>query len=244
MKKIRSNNAVLRSLPGEAMKLRGADDDDTIILDGYAAVFDSKSEVMWDFVEIIRHGAFAKTLRETNDICAFNAHLHQQVLARTPDTLVVEEDEHGLRTEITIEPKITYAMDLVHSIRRKDIRKMSFGFWPIKTRWTITKDDEPDLCEILEAALFDVSPVAFPAYPATNIGEREFEIEGMTRRAALGDTRAAANLSRYVLEQKDNEPGAHSDEPTDRHSQSPILYNRVIEIRRRNLILCSEVTKC
>ena len=242
MKKIRSNSAVLRSLPGEALKLREADgpDDsqDEIILDGYAAVFDSESEVMWDFVEIIRKGAFTKTLSETNDICAFNAHLHEQILARTPDTLVVEEDDHGLRTSITIEPKITYAMDLVHSIRRNDIRKMSFGFWPIKTRWTTTEGDEPDLCEILEAALFDVSPVAFPAYPATNIGERAFEIEGLTRRAALGDTRAAANLSRYVLENKDAEPEPnHSEEPTDSHSQSLNLYTRTIEIRRRRLSL-------
>lgn len=255
MSKLRSDIIQLRSRPSGKVELRQAGESESIILDGVPVVYNSESVEMWGFVEIIRTGAYTKTLQESTDIASFNSHLHEQILGRVPDTLRLIDSATELKSEITIDPEVTYAMNLVRNIRAKKIYTMSHGFQSIKTRWTYNDGEEPDLCELLEGKLFEVSPVAFAAYPATSVGERSLKglaqlaadgnviaLEGLTRRSALGDTRAAEALAKIMTKQfMEPEPGSpHSGEPTDehssgeepneRHSLSPELYERIIQI--------------
>ncbi len=129
---------------------------------GYAAVFNSVQEIFPGFREVIRPGAFSKTIKEADIRCLIN-HDPNLVLGRNKSgTLKIWEDAKGLKYEVTL-PDTSYAKDLLESVSRGDVSGSSFAFRPIKERVTTE-----GVHEILEARLSDVSPVTYPAYPQTN----------------------------------------------------------------------------
>ena len=133
---------------------------------GHAAVFNSLSEDLGGLREIILPGAFTKTLKDKDDVRALVDHDPSKILGRTTaGTLELREDKKGLAVDIDT-PDTTVGRDIVESIGRKDVSKMSFGFRTIEDRW-ITKDGE-DVRELVAAKLYDVSPVTFPAYAGTD----------------------------------------------------------------------------
>lgn len=157
------NLAQLRADPGPDGRER---------IRGYAAIFNSWSEDLGGFRERIRPGAFAKTLQEA-DIRALWNHDSGVVLGRNKSgTLELVEDEIGLRVVIT-PPDTQNARDVMELIRRGDVDSMSFGFRTIRDEWN-TKANPPER-ELIEVALFDVSPVTYPAYPATTVNIRELQ---------------------------------------------------------------------
>ena len=150
-----------------------ADDGDSKKIRGYAARFDKLSEELWGFREKIAPGAFAKSIK-SDDIRALWNHDPNYVLGRNrSETLTLDEDEKGLRIEIT-PPDTQWARDLLVSIERRDVSQMSFGFITEKDAWD--RSDEKNVVRTLEQVrLFDISPVTFPAYPQTSVGVRSAE---------------------------------------------------------------------
>ena len=145
--------------------------DETPHISGYAAVFNSPSEEIeeWGFrfTEIIRKGAFAKTLKEA-DARALVNHDPNYVLGRnTARTLTLAEDQKGLAINVT-PPDTQWARDLQESMNRGDVNQMSFAFRVVKERYTENNEEKHVLRELLEVQLFDVSVVTYPAYPATS----------------------------------------------------------------------------
>jgi HK97 family phage prohead protease len=140
-------------------------------LEGHASVFDSLSLPMWGQREIIRAGAFAKTLADGADVRALFNHDPNFVLGRrTAGTLELKETDKGLHSVID-QPDTALVRDLVVvPVERGDIREMSFGFRTIK-EGVVLIDGEP-VSEIIEAQLLDVSVVTFPAYEATDVEVR------------------------------------------------------------------------
>ena len=166
--------AVERRIVG-AVEFRATDDEKKPQLQGYAAVFNKRSELIFgEFVEIIEPGAFSEAIPKS-DIRALQNHDPNFVLGRTKSgTLEVSEDDVGLKT-ITTLPDTQYARDLLTVVRRGDVNQMSFSFTVAKggVQWTV-EDDETIVRHILKVEeLFDISPVTFPAYPDTSIAERE-----------------------------------------------------------------------
>ncbi len=156
------------------MEVRINEEGDKPKIVGYAAVFNKMSLDLGGFREVIRPGAFKKTIQEA-DVRALWNHNADYVLGRTKSgTLKLEEDDKGLRIEIT-PPDTQWAKDLITSMRRGDVDQMSFGFRPVKDRWG-TEDGE-NIRELLEVELFDVSPVTFPAYPQTSVQVRSIFAE-------------------------------------------------------------------
>lgn len=153
------------------LETRAAEGDQPAMLRGYAAVFDEMSEEMWGFREVIRPGAFAKSLG--GDVRALFNHNPDLILGRTKaKTLTLREDQRGLYIEI-LPPDTGFARDLMASIGRGDIDQMSFGFRTVKDAW---KDEGGKVTrELLEVDVFDVSPVTFPAYPTTEIALRSLD---------------------------------------------------------------------
>jgi len=145
-------------------------DEDFKKIRGYAAVFDKLSLPLYGFREKIRRGAFLESIQK-DDIRALWNHDPNYVLGRNKaGTLLLEEDERGLRIDIT-PPDAQWAKDLMKSIERKDISQMSFGFETQTDTWD--KSDEKNVVRTLEKVrLFDVSPVTFPAYTQTSVGIR------------------------------------------------------------------------
>jgi len=140
-------------------------------ISGYAAVFDSHSEDLGYFCELreeIDPHAFDSVMASNPDVRAFFNHDPNMVLGRTTaGTLRLSVDARGLQYEID-PPDTQVARDLMVSMRRRDITGSSFGFVCKRDQWT----DNPDgsvTRRILEFdQLLDVSPVTFPAYPASS----------------------------------------------------------------------------
>lgn len=147
-------------------------DADTGEITGYAAVFNQKAPI-WDYEEIVRSTAFNKTIADDADVFAFWNHESGNVIGRTKNgTLDLTADDHGLRVKIR-PPDTPTAQEVRTLIRGGFVDKMSFGFRVLKDKWTYSDDPKvPDLREIQEVQLFEVSPVPIPAYDGTSVTAR------------------------------------------------------------------------
>lgn len=164
-----------RSYP-MAVEIREIEEEQKSLITGHAAVFDSMSEEMWGFKEKIEPGAFAKSIKK-DDVRALWNHNPDYVLGRNKaNTLRLSEDEKGLAIEID-PPDTQWARDLMISMKRGDVSQMSFGFTvaPKGERWEGTIDEPVRV--LTELRLFDVSPVTYPAYPATDVQARSALVE-------------------------------------------------------------------
>lgn len=157
---------------------------------GYAAVFDSVTTLYeWRygstveiFREVVRPGAFARAIREGQDVCGVIEHDWDEIIARTTGgTLVLSEDATGLAA-VARPPNTTRANDLRMDIEAANIQGMSFRFYPQKTNETVQVSVRnvagqqvqfrEVLRELIDVDISDVSWVAWPAYPATSTSVR------------------------------------------------------------------------
>ena len=175
----RPNDREQRVLPLAGLEMRVAGTESEPTIEGYAAVFNQPSEVLSDwlgsFREYVAPGAFTKTLKDGADVRALLNHDPNFVLGRTKaGTLTLREDAKGLWYSVT-PPDTQWARDLVAVMRRGDIDQSSFTFRTVKDRWGVGKTDDGNEIDerwLLEAQLFDVSPVTYPAYEGTSVGLR------------------------------------------------------------------------
>lgn len=138
------------------------DSDMPIIVEGYASVFNSQTLIEGYYYEEILPGAFTNTLNDSFDIrCLFNHNWDKVLGRRSARTLLLEEDEHGLRFEVEL-PGTSYAKDLAISMQRGDIGECSFLFDVVSQEENF--DGEKPLIRIKECKLYEVSIVTLPAY--------------------------------------------------------------------------------
>lgn len=147
--------------------------DDPMCIEGYASVFDSLSQDLGGFREVIKPGAFKRALAESPDILCVVAHDADRLLGRTESgTCTVKEDERGLKFRCNM-PNTTLGRDTMEMIKRGDMQECSFKFG-------MDCDDED--CEEWDdqegfvrrtirsvARLFDVSVCREGAYRATRV---------------------------------------------------------------------------
>ena len=156
------------------VELRAAADAPHRIV-GHAAVFNSLSEEIFGFREVIMPRAFDRALAEAHDVRALVEHMPLMLLGRTKSgTLKLSVDDVGLLAEIT-PPDTEAARSAVVSIERGDIDGMSFAFIPKTTEWRL--EDGVDIREVHDLDLVDVSVVAYPAYPETNVELNGLSVE-------------------------------------------------------------------
>jgi uncharacterized protein len=210
-------------------------------IEGYAAVFGVLSQDLGGFRERIRHGAFAATIQR-DDIRALFNHDANFVLGRNrAETLELAEDSHGLHFRVA-PPGTGWADDLQTSINRGDIDQASFGFWTVADEWTHTDGSQER--ELIEAGLYDVSVVTFPAYTATaGVAVRQLAaLDAMLRcdncdqaqlLAALDEVRETIQVSGAddeAGETGDTAPGqaAHAADAEGSRSQVALLRRRLM----------------
>ncbi len=144
-------------------------------LAGYAALFNTASDDLGGFTEVITPGAFKGAIPKSDIRALFN-HDPNYVLGRNKSgSLSVSEDNRGLAMEVT-PPDIQWVRDLLVSVERGDIDQMSFGFRVAKggDEWVYTDDAVTrTITEISE--LFDVAVVTYPAYPDTDVAVRSLD---------------------------------------------------------------------
>jgi uncharacterized protein len=138
---------------------------------GYAAVFNSETDIGGYFREIIAPGAFSEAVKQ--DVRALLDHDSGRVIGRTSaGTLRLTEDENGLAVEIDL-PDTSDGRDAAVLIERGDLTGMSFGFIVTHDEWDETGDTP--VRTIRKVDLREVSVVAFPAYDDTSIAMRSLD---------------------------------------------------------------------
>jgi HK97 family phage prohead protease len=144
------------------------------IIRGYAAVFNTWSQDLGGFREIIRPGAFARGLEAGDDVVALYNHDRAALLGRrSAGTLRLREDPRGLAVEIE-PPDTTLGRDVVELIRRGDLRGMSFAFTvaddEAAQRWAPAPSHMTR--ELRAVILHDVTIATDPAYRDTTVALR------------------------------------------------------------------------
>lgn len=150
--------------------MRALNDEEGMIVEGYAAVFDTVTDLGW-IKEVIDRNAFDKA--DMSDIVMKYNHENSVLpMARTRGgSLEFTIDEHGLRIRAKL-PDTSVNRDIYTLIKEKVLNKMSFAFTVKRQEY----DYETDTRKILEFdKIFDVSVVDVPAYEATEIYARNKE---------------------------------------------------------------------
>jgi HK97 family phage prohead protease len=161
------------------VKCRAASDGKPAVLFGYAATFNSPSQDLGGFVEVLAPGCFTRTL-QTADVRAFWNHVYDDLLGRTKSgTLRLVEDAVGLGFENDV-PDTTVGRDTYVLVNRGDVDGVSFGFYSIQDEWSA----DGLINTILEAELIEISPVVFPAYlNGPKVEARSFNLTNPDRLA-------------------------------------------------------------
>lgn len=152
---------VIRGLPIDAVESEGKR-----IIRGLIP-FNSKSEDMGGWREVIAPTAFNRSLKAVQDegaeIFALRNHNNDIVLGNTAaGTLRLRSTETGLEAEVDL-PDSPDGLNAFAAISRGDCRGLSFGFYPVKY------DDVGNTRTLREVNLKEVSfGVPTPAYPETS----------------------------------------------------------------------------
>lgn len=124
--------------------------------------------------------AFDRSIRK-GDVLAFYSHDTTKPLARP--TLEVRDGKLHYSMELAHQ---SYADDLRQNVAMGLMSKMSFGVYP--ARWKDSRADDGSITRLHTAAdLFDISPVAMPAFAGT---EAMLHAAGHDRRITMARIRA------------------------------------------------------
>ena len=175
-------------------------DDAGLTVEGYAAVFDQEANIGGMFRERIARGAFTDAVGRDDVVFLVN---HEGLpLARTRSgTLQLEQDDHGLKMRTVLDPTDPDVMAIAGKMKRGDLDKMSFAFYPEADEW----DDSGNipLRTIKRAALYDVSIVTTPAYSGTEIGLRSLDAHrAETKRNNFNAARLRQRLKRDLAQRE------------------------------------------
>lgn len=148
------------------------------VLYGDAAVFNSLSENVGGYFEILMPGFFRTAIKPENlEAFSFFNHNRDLVLAATRNgELRVEERATALYQETDLIGDTQSSRDMIAHAKAQRIYRMSFSFSNYFEAEIWRNDGEKVICQLEPDGckkLFDVSPVPFPAYRATSLGLRD-----------------------------------------------------------------------
>lgn len=176
-------------------------DNGTLTVEGYAALFDTPTDIGGVFIEQIERGAFKNAIARGDDVEFLINHGGLPLARSTAGNLMLEEDDKGLKIRAHLDPTDPDVQRIVPKMRAGMLAQMSFAFQATGQRWD-TPGDGLDVRTITDVVLFDVSVVNRGAYPDTSIalrsrdearGDSEAERrDAWTRRKAADDARRAA----------------------------------------------------
>lgn len=146
------------------------DENNEMIVEGYAAVFEKETDLGW-CKEVIDRDAF-NNCNMSDCVLKYNHNDNCLILARTRNkSLELLVDSKGLKIKANL-IDTTQNRDIYKMIKAGLLDKMSFAFSVRKQEW----DYENDIRRITEISqLFDVSVVDVPAYDDTEIYARSKE---------------------------------------------------------------------
>lgn len=197
MKTTPTTSNIERRFTAGKVELRAGADGKSQTIRGYAAVFDSPSENLGGFVEVIAKGAFDGVLKD--DVRALFNHDANLILGRTKSgTCTIGVDETGLWYEINPADTQT-ARDLLVSLKRGDVDQSSFAFSVSREGQTWDEGTGTLTRTITKIAkLYDVSPVTYPAYPDTEACARTLQEGKAWKQQSTKNPHAAQARARQL----------------------------------------------
>ena len=171
-------------------EFRASDDGKSGTLRGYALRFGSVYDMGWFTEEVDRR---ALDNADMKDVRVLLNHDPNQILGRTAaGTATVGVDEKGMWYEVQL-PESPNGQNARVAIERGDITQSSWGFM-----LRVSKDGNGDRWEKRDGkehriltdvrAVYDASPVTFPANPDTDVAKRSFQGANIENRAELADS--------------------------------------------------------
>ncbi len=159
----------LRKQYGDNVELRTSEvraaGDDSLVIEGYAANFDTETDLGY-FRETIARGAFDDVLED--DVRLLLNHDGAPMARTTNGTLELSVDESGLKYRAAL-ADTQDGRDLYKLIKRGDISQSSFAFTITDEKWS---EDRSTRTVQKMGRLLDVSPVTYPAYATTTVSAR------------------------------------------------------------------------
>jgi HK97 family phage prohead protease len=147
---------------------------------GTAIVFNSLSENLGGFREIITPKAVTRTLDEGSDVFALWNHNTDMPLGRRNVNMDLQKGRDGLR--VVISPLRSFPEEKADLVANGIVTGMSFRFRVLEDDWSL-KDGMP-LRTVTDMTFDEVSLVTFPAYPGTFVEVSKRTLD------ALGEFRA------------------------------------------------------
>jgi HK97 family phage prohead protease len=143
---------------------------DRLLFTGYSCVTESPytmTDWLGDYTEIVRSGAFTKTLSESPDVVfCLNHDWGSAPMARTKaGTHRLSEDSTGLAVEADLDPTRADVHALRSCMDAGELDAMSFAFYAVRQLWS-PDYEQRDLIE-LDINGGDSSVVTHPANPST-----------------------------------------------------------------------------
>lgn len=204
----------------EPLEIRENPDKDGWTIRGYAAMFNTLSQDLGGFIERIAPGAFARTLKNKarstrSDIRALFNHDTKSVLGRTSnETLRLGEDERGLWYEVDLNPEDPEHRSVYAKVKRGDISQSSFGFRVVGDDWDKADEGGLPTRTLTEIDLYEVSPVAFPAYLEASVGVAAAARSLGKSLGLSGEPTTIEEVLRAAEEQDTPQEGPSDDTPT------------------------------
>jgi uncharacterized protein len=222
------------------------DDSNEMIVEGYAAVFDTPSKPIWGmFVEEIKRGAFRKCLQRNDYDTVLNVNHEGLPLARlSNNSLTLSEDSKGLKIRGVLIPT-TLNKDIHLMVQERLLAKMSFAFTVQECTWNYTDDDELDQRYITEIkTLYDVSIVTDPAYD-----EAEVDAVGVVTESdddETSDRSHGVQTDDGGLGQQTSDSGTPTISPLRDDNANPVrgLYIQSLTRRTKNESCTKRSTRC
>ena len=166
----RSNpNKEIRTFNVQDLELRQEGDDNVVV--GYGSVFNTLSNELGGFREIIAEGAFDGRLED--DVRFLINHEGLPLARTTNGTLKLTTDERGLKYEARV-ANTSLGRDLIELMRNGTINQSSFAFVVEDDSWEVR--DGVNVRTINKVSrLYDVSAVTYPAYEEASVALRSME---------------------------------------------------------------------
>lgn len=162
---------------------QATEDDNSTIIEGYIAKFDTITELWEGYFEKIDRNAFNDTIADGHNIFLLYHHQWDKPLASTKTgTLELEVNNVGLRFKATINENVSYGKDVVELIKEGLIAGCSFGFRCVEEEIIYNSDEDTITRTLLKVELYEGSLLCIPQYKDTNVFARAKEIEQAERQ--------------------------------------------------------------
>lgn len=221
---------------------RAAESGDGLTLEGYAAVFDSPTEIhSWegDFVETVKRGAFARTIAARTPVMQFD-HGKHPLIGSIPLGVIksLREDENGLYVKARLSDN-WLIQPVRDAIADGAIDGMSFRMNVKADKWTPALRGGLPRRDVTEVMCPELGPVVFPAYLDTAVGVRSDEVTALATSLGISVDTLIEFRSLILRSTSAPELGSSTSEqePAGNTPSPPVAPGMSPNERQRALIL-------